>query len=87
MGQESVSVTNAGFYLVGAVVSDANYNTAVGLNYMIISPDGAKCDIAWNYDDANGFITRTLLLAEEDLLGANATLTGTERWANQADAD
>lgn len=87
MGEESVAVSEAGFYLVGAVVSDANYNTSVGLNYMIISPDGGKCEIEWKYIDENGFFTRGLLTSNEDILGAKATLTGTESWANQADAD
>ena len=58
MGEELV-LKDAGLYLVGGVISDVNYYGYFGLNYVVITPDGNKVDIAFNQDDMNieGLIT------------------------------
>lgn len=49
--------TNTGAYMLGAVTADIAYeDTALGLGTMVITPDGNKTEIAWDYEDDNGFI-------------------------------
>ena len=60
MGQ-GIAVRDAGAYLVGAVVADANYNPAFDMNYLVITPDGYKAVLGWKHTDDNGiFLTETL---------------------------
>lgn len=59
---EDIVLKDAGMYLVGAVVSDSNYNPSFGANYVVITPDGYKAVLDWNVKDENGLITRSAIL-------------------------
>ena len=54
---KGLNVSDAGVYLVGAVTSDSNYETAYGLNYLVITPNGKKVELNWIIEDENGFVT------------------------------
>lgn len=64
---DEIVLKDAGVYLIGGVISDANYNTAYGLNYAIISPDGYKADLEWKIEDENGFVTLDAIRGDYDL--------------------
>lgn len=63
--------TDAGAYLVGAVVSDANYNTAADLGYLVIKPNAKQVELAFNIVDENGIITREAILSGDYDLGSH----------------
>lgn len=52
-----ISVKDSGVYLVGGVTADGNYETAYGLNYLIITPNGQKAELGWKYTDTNNIFT------------------------------
>lgn len=54
---ESIVLSDAGAYIVGGVISDANYNSDTAMNYLLITPNGKKVELAWNETDTNGFYT------------------------------
>lgn len=66
--------TNVGVYLVGAVTADNNYETALGAGYLVITPNGMKVDLEWNYNDANGILTIPAFKTGAFDLTAKATL-------------
>lgn len=68
---QDVLLSNAGAYIVGGVVADANYETAYGMNYVVITPDGAKLELGWNENDTNGIYTLEALKENKHDLGAH----------------
>ena len=50
-------VKDSGVYITGGVVSDKNYNTAINVGYLVITPDGRKAELAFAEQDDNGIIT------------------------------
>lgn len=69
----TLKLTDAGMYIVGAVVSDANYNPSFGANYVVITPDGYKAELGWNEEDKNGIITRNAIVNNTFDFGASVT--------------
>ena len=69
---ESISISDAGAYLVAGVAADGNYNTSYGMNYSIITPDGYRANLAWDVEDENGVITIAALKGGYNL-GAHVT--------------
>ena len=57
----TLTLKDAGAYLIGAVVADANYNTSFGVNYAVITPDGYKAELGWKQEDSNGIITGNIV--------------------------
>lgn len=58
---EDIILKDSGAYLVGAVVTDSNYNTSFGANYVVITPDGYKAVLDWNVKDDNGLVRKDAL--------------------------
>ena len=52
---------NIGVYLVGAVTADANYETAMDVGALVITPDGHRAELDWNIYDENGAIALTAI--------------------------
>lgn len=71
-----IVVKDSGMYVTGGVVTDANYNTAVNMGYLVITPDGTKVELAFNVEDANGIITRGAILSGEYDLGSHVVEDG-----------
>lgn len=61
---------NFGAYLHGAVSVDKNYETSVGVGYIVIAPALKEVYLDWNYTDSNGIFTWELLKYVD--LGATA---------------
>lgn len=82
---KGLNISDAGVYLVGAVTSDANYETAYGLNYLIITPNGKKAELDWLIEDENGFVTISAIASGEYDLGAyvSKVYEGTEEDAEK----
>ena len=70
---KGIDITDSGVYLVGAVTSDANYETTYGLNYLIVTPDGHKAELDWIIEDENGFVTYNAIHNGSYDLGAKVT--------------
>lgn len=64
---QDIILENTGVYLVSGVIADVNYNTSLGINYAVITPDGYKAVLDWNIVDENGFITIDALNGGYDL--------------------
>ena len=58
----TLKLNDAGVYIVGGIVADANYNTSFGANYVVITPDGYKAELGWNKEDSNGIITKNAII-------------------------
>lgn len=73
---KSIVPENSGVYLVGAVTADANYVTDSAVGYLVIAPDAAKVELAFNMKDENGFITRESILNGDYDLGSHVIPDG-----------
>lgn len=73
---KDIVVKDAGVYIVGAVVSDNNYNVTANAGYLAITPDGTKVELAFNVNDENGFITRQAILSGAYDLGSHVVEDG-----------
>ncbi len=70
MGKDIV-VCDAGAYLVGGIVSDANYNEGINFGYVLIVPELVQVDLAFNIVDENHIITRKAILSGDYDLGSH----------------
>ncbi len=67
---------NIGIYLAGAVTADGNYETAFTADYLVIVPKTTEAEIAFNMEDDNGVITKSLIETGVFDLGATASVNG-----------
>ena len=68
---KNVVVNTSGVYLIGALVSDANYETAFDIGYLLITPDGTKVTLDFNIKDENGLITKQAIVSGAYDLGSH----------------
>ena len=64
---------NIGVYLLGAVTTDSNYETAYNVGYAVIYPDGHKAELEWNINDDNFIVTLPYVQNGEYDLNASVT--------------
>ena len=77
---------NVGLYLIGAVTSDPNYQTAFNVGYLVITPNGIKVKLEWSYVDENGVLTIPAFNAGNfDLSATGAVVESTVEGANHPD--
>ena len=55
--KDLVVPTDAGAYIVAAVIADENYSSAMDAGYLVIHPDGTRTNLAWNQNDSNYILT------------------------------
>lgn len=61
---------NVGAYLYGAVSTSGNYETVLGVTYIIVKPDAQRVYLDWNYNTTKGMFTHEMLQNMD--LGASA---------------
>lgn len=64
-----VTITNqlpqdVGFYLAFGIVSQANYENSIAMNYLTITPVHYRVDLGWKNELENNYLTGTNLLTE-----------------------
>ena len=69
--EDGITLKDSGVYVTGAVTTDANYETAFGLGYLVVKPAMTKVDLAFNIEDENGFVTYALAQSGEYDLGTH----------------
>lgn len=62
--------TATGAYLYGAITANSNYETALGVGYIIIKPVTEQVYLKFDYEDNNNIFTPELL--QHNILGASA---------------
>ncbi|MBQ8806121.1 MAG: LPXTG cell wall anchor domain-containing protein [Bacteroidaceae bacterium] len=80
---DDLTVSDAGVYLVAGITSDANYTTAFGVGYAVVTPDGYKATLDWTVEDENGIITIEALKNGYDL----SAIVSSVAEGNVADAE
>lgn len=53
--------SQAGIYLVGAMVTDSNYQVSADYGLVVVKPNAQQVYLDWNYHDNNGIWTEELL--------------------------
>lgn len=56
-----INTSEAGIYVIGAIIFDPNYLPKSDLAILVIQPELGVSTMAWNYNDTNGIITESKL--------------------------
>ncbi|MBQ8293331.1 MAG: hypothetical protein IJX78_05980 [Bacilli bacterium] len=75
MGKD-IYLEEAGLYLIGAVTTSQNYETAFGLGYITIIPDATKVELGFNVEVENFMVTKASIMQDPTILGAHVKKDG-----------